>query len=600
MKMIIEFIRDFFKEFFKEFFNHIKTGNNVLWLEIPFLIILSPFILIVVIPILTSFAIFLRADLMFFDKTKVISANNRIVTTICRIYIIFSFLLVLYFFYLKDNNLDIVIYLSIPLFFIYIITVLFHKIPSGRKTGTRIAIRIVLLFLFGFAVLYYLVFGLIAYRSYTYVLEIPDNIFSVLIDILMTFSYMQCILVASIYIMGLGGTIIRNNSQLLFSKFGYVLYLRSFIIDNMDEDIINQIKKYTEPKGDTILRIGDPNKLFYFADDIHTFFLPTKNWKAVLRKKIRRSKCVFLVIDKTPGLLWEIVENRESHKKYIFYLRFSMCELSLKYLEEQPYTFPEIETLKTCISILTNVMSEKNYDALAFYYDNINCVHSENVELIIDYHQNGSNYSRCESPQFIQIIHQIVKTPTLRLSSNREVEVRFVDESEKVLNMYAGETKTINISKPGPYEFHVIDKRTRRKYFYSIFICLECENTLNIETQNILMQLSIDIMCFVVYKQKSFQRLCYILWALLYLYIFIKYLFRLSFSGNIEGTVLFSVLILSGVHFSGTCLYYKETKNNITTKEQKRRTVYVFVLLFLGILFLLLHTIVDNLNSAAL
>ena len=100
----------------------------------------------------------------------------------------------------------------------------------------------------------------------------------------------------------------------------YILFLRPFGYDKNLDDYECLQKIRSAVSGCTILRVGNPNKLFSFRIGVVTYFLPTVDWQSELKELIEHAKEVVIVLGSTEGVLWEVFNNIEHADKYIYYI----------------------------------------------------------------------------------------------------------------------------------------------------------------------------------------------------------------------------------------------------------------------------------------
>ena len=155
-----------------------------------------------------------------------------------------------------------------------------------------------------------------------------------------------------------------------------ILYLRSFKIDHseLDEENWSEILRFGNDYHYNFIKVGNPNSIF----EMDSYYLPTTHWKYHVNKLIRSHKVVYVVLGKTPGLAWEVMEHEEFWPKYIFYV-------------------PDKSTLDYWIGLstsnahttLTNILREIQMKdkGVAFYVENNTPYYSESIYNILIAHE---------------------------------------------------------------------------------------------------------------------------------------------------------------------------------------------------------------------
>ena len=98
----------------------------------------------------------------------------------------------------------------------------------------------------------------------------------------------------------------------------YILYLRRFATDDSTIDM-KCIEDLTKNEfGLELMKIGNPASIFQCSMDYSCVFLGTTNWKKQLRQYIKCAKIVFVQVDVSDGVIWEMFENTDYKSKYIY------------------------------------------------------------------------------------------------------------------------------------------------------------------------------------------------------------------------------------------------------------------------------------------
>ena len=129
------------------------------------------------------------------------------------------------------------------------------------------------------------------------------------------------ILVVIVLVVLEGRPMFKDFHFLFYDRSRYLLYLRSFSFDDK-EDVI---AKYLDQLDLPVMKIGNP-KTFFPKGIGETYYLPSVNWKEQLDYYISRAQCVFVAVDNTEGVLWEMFEHLEYLNKFIYYVE-DRCKL---------------------------------------------------------------------------------------------------------------------------------------------------------------------------------------------------------------------------------------------------------------------------------
>jgi hypothetical protein len=203
--------------------------------------------------------------------------------------------------------------------------------------------------------------------------------------------------------MSLGGLINLSIFVMFYLSFGYVkknvlfyykhnniiLYLRSFTFDYSvnSKGIIYKLYLFATQNGYHLLKIGNPKTLFSF-DEADCFYLPVSDWQKALRKYILKAKFIFVVLDLTQGVIWEVLNHLDMNDKFIYYINDkSIIENIInlnQFKKEQVIDSPFAQCMKGLNSLRLR-LSNSQY---AFYYDNKYCYYSDNTEDILMLREN--------------------------------------------------------------------------------------------------------------------------------------------------------------------------------------------------------------------
>ncbi len=114
---------------------------------------------------------------------------------------------------------------------------------------------------------------------------------------------------------------IRKKIHLTNHDLGnYALFLRCFKYDNSIEyeDTLYRIS-IALPEPFKILQIGNPQKIFKGFEFCETFYLPTIDWQKWVSYYINKTQFIFVVVNDSNGVLWEILNHDNQCEKFIFY-----------------------------------------------------------------------------------------------------------------------------------------------------------------------------------------------------------------------------------------------------------------------------------------
>ena len=379
------------------------------------------------------------------------------------------------------------------------------------------------------------------------------------------------------------GELVSKNSQLHYSHKNLLLYLRSFSSDyEMDNHTLLEIlSKFSKENAKNLLKIGNPQHLFDL-DDADTFFLPTTNWQKELHKYIVKSDLIFLVIDKTPGLLWEIVEHQEYHNKYIFYFRVELYQEIVENIKQfcKGVAYRNIETLLLCLGKLYgNQKDSKDKDGVAFYYDSKNCIYSSDIPKLLTYHQFG-NIEDESSLNIISINQNACERPSLRIITSRDIEITPMtwDLLYDPIVLNANSTTSIYLEQEGLVKMSIKDIKTGQYYEAETIISKQKENVINISTPSRQCIVWNNILSFGGTKQWHIQFVSTLIWLRLF-WLMLKH----DNNDDISGEPMNELLIVIPVQLVSFFLFsfYLRSKGVTSAKGQDK-----FLLLYPFICFL--------------
>ena len=100
-----------------------------------------------------------------------------------------------------------------------------------------------------------------------------------------------------------------------------VLFLRCFKFDRSElyEDVLFNISSVFK-KEYNVLQIGNPKNILKGYSTCDTIYLPSIDWQSAVRTYIINANVVFLVLDQTNGVLWEMLHHADQKEKFIYYI----------------------------------------------------------------------------------------------------------------------------------------------------------------------------------------------------------------------------------------------------------------------------------------
>lgn len=164
----------------------------------------------------------------------------------------------------------------------------------------------------------------------------------------------------------------------------YILFLRRFIKDDSQQvkDCLDNLSMNSS--GYNIMKIGNPQTLFFYSDLYDTVYLNSSNWQKELKKYISCSKLVFLIIDVSDGVIWEMVENSEYLEKYIY------CILDGENIDGVKKKLSEHASLNEVLNMqiqrfLSNLQIQQVKQMTLFTFEHGQITYSNNMSSILKY-----------------------------------------------------------------------------------------------------------------------------------------------------------------------------------------------------------------------
>ena len=104
-------------------------------------------------------------------------------------------------------------------------------------------------------------------------------------------------------------------------KQPYLLFLRCFTFDDdmLYDDILYRIS-LSIGNYYKILQVGNPQNVIKGNDSCITLYLPSIEWQKEVSHYVDSSSIIFLVINNTNGVLWEMLNHHQHINKFIFYV----------------------------------------------------------------------------------------------------------------------------------------------------------------------------------------------------------------------------------------------------------------------------------------
>lgn len=173
----------------------------------------------------------------------------------------------------------------------------------------------------------------------------------------------------------------------LFSNYCkpyYILFLRRFIKDGNPQvqECLDALLHNTS--GLSIMQIGNPQTLLFSSSSYDTVYLPSTNWKPYLKKYINCARLVFSIIDTSEGVIWEMVENVEHLKKYIY------CILDWEQIDEIKRRLNEHTSLNGELNIkfqrfLSYMQAQEAKEMTMVAFESNKIIYTSNMMAMLEY-----------------------------------------------------------------------------------------------------------------------------------------------------------------------------------------------------------------------
>ncbi|WP_300701033.1 hypothetical protein [Bacteroides sp.] len=124
------------------------------------------------------------------------------------------------------------------------------------------------------------------------------------------------------YILFCGKELITNTYLTKYSNSkSFILILRCFKYEANAEykNIVYRIHCAFETSY-ALLQIGNPMNILKGYENCDTFYLPTTNWRPIVRRYIENASIIFIIIDYSNGVIWEILNHSDLKRKFIYYI----------------------------------------------------------------------------------------------------------------------------------------------------------------------------------------------------------------------------------------------------------------------------------------
>lgn len=160
----------------------------------------------------------------------------------------------------------------------------------------------------------------------------------------------------------------------------FVLFLRCFKFDknNIYEDIIFNLSSVFK-KEYNILQIGNPKNILKGFHMCDTYYLPSTDWQKAVKKYIQNASIIFIVLDETNGVLWEMLHHTDEKDKYLYYLPSNMDINRLMSNETFINEYNNGNPIAAEIKQWHKEIAENTF----FFYKDGNLYHSDNIFTIL-------------------------------------------------------------------------------------------------------------------------------------------------------------------------------------------------------------------------
>ena len=276
----------------------------------------------------------------------------------------------------------------IYLFFLYFLLshVLWKYLFIKNMFGWTIYLRIIILII-GTALL---IIYLICY--YFFIIEIGCVKPKSLHDFARLFCAFFFILILTDFLMSLWKNVHYSFVRKKVESKKYILFLRCFKFDsvNLYTNVLTDLSAIFK-KEYNVLQIGNPRNILKGYSMCDTFYLPSTNWQPVVRDYIINADIVFLVLDQTNGILWEMLQHTEHSKKYVYYIPMNTNLAKLISNELFLDEYKNGNPIATLIKVWQNELTEGSF---FYFYDGTLHLFSDIFSLVIEYAQLYNLHSK--------------------------------------------------------------------------------------------------------------------------------------------------------------------------------------------------------------
>ena len=167
-------------------------------------------------------------------------------------------------------------------------------------------------------------------------------------------------------------------------KPNYILYLRRFSFDDSPKDRSALSSLLVNTHSLRVMKIGNPSKFWNLWTDYSCIYLQSTNWQDMLHDYIDCARLVFIQVEVSDGVIWEIFKNIEYREKYIYHIAqmSSLYKIIFAVHSRVEESFFKIVFKKFLIFVFKAYKSSTN--ELTFIIDNDRILFSKEITPILD------------------------------------------------------------------------------------------------------------------------------------------------------------------------------------------------------------------------
>lgn len=173
-------------------------------------------------------------------------------------------------------------------------------------------------------------------------------------------------------------------------KQPYLLFLRCFTFDDdtLYDDILYRIS-LSIGHYYKILQVGNPKNVIKGNDSCITLYLPSIDWQKEVSHYVDSSSIIFLVINNTNGVLWEMLNHHQHINKFIFYVPEN---IEMESIIENEIFKKEVEANNPLAILINNNRALLN-NHYFYFYDGILYSNENIFKTIVSYFELNSYLS---------------------------------------------------------------------------------------------------------------------------------------------------------------------------------------------------------------